>query len=69
MEEQCKNKILEYANEEMQRNAALFGEHKTYVNIVVTLLRDEYHKQVDAGETTFTVPTEITNTLNSLKPW
>lgn len=69
MEEQCNNKILEYANEEMQRNAALFGEHVTYVNMVITLLRDEYHKQVDAGETTFTVPTEITNTLNSLKPW
>ena len=69
MEEQCKAKILEYANEEMQRNAALTGEHKEYVNTVLTLLRDEYHNQVVAGETTFTVPTEITNLLNSIKPW
>lgn len=69
MEEQCKNKILEYANEEMQRNAVLFGEHAEYVKVVITLLRDEYHRQVEAGETTFTVPTEITTTLNSLRPW
>jgi|TARA_R100001463_G_scaffold39879_1_gene85151 hypothetical protein len=69
MEEQCKIKILEYANEQMQRNAALLGEHEEYVNTVLTLLRDEYHKQVDAGKTTFTVPTEITNLLNSIKPW
>ena len=69
MEEQCKTKILEYANEEMQRNAALTGEHKVYVSTVLTLLRDEYHKQVAAGETTFTVPAEITNLLNSIKPW
>lgn len=69
MEEQCKTKILEYANEEMQRNAALTGEHKEYVSTVLTLLRDEYHKQAAAGETTFTVPSEITNLLNSIKPW
>ena len=69
MEEQCKAKILEYANEEMQRNAALTGEHKEYVSTVLTLLRDEYHNQVATGETTFTVPTEITNLLNSIKPW
>lgn len=69
MENQCKQAILSYASEETQRNAALFGEHKEYVELVITLLRDEYKIQVEAGATEFVVPEFIDNTLISMRPW
>lgn len=69
MNEQCKAIILSYADEQMQRNAALTGEHKTYVNVVLTLIRDEYHTQVNNGATEFILPSSISNELNDMKPW
>ena len=69
MNEQCKIIILSYADEQMQRNAALTGEHKTYVNVVLTLIRDEYHIQVNNGATEFVLPSSISNELNAMKPW
>jgi len=69
MKEQCKLIILSYADEEMQRNAALTGENETYVNTVLTLIRDEYHIQVNSGATEFILPSNISDTLDAMKPW
>jgi len=69
MEEQCKLIILSYADEQMQRNAALTGENKIWVNTVLTLIRDEYHIQVNNGATEFVLPSIISNQLDSTKPW
>ena len=56
---ECQQAIYNYADEITQRDAALTGEHKEYVCLVLQLLRDQYHEQVAAGETTFTVPDAI----------
>jgi len=69
MEEQCKQTILAYANDEMQRNAALLGEHKEYVTLVLRLFRDDYHNQVNQGATEYITPKHITDYLDSIKPW
>jgi len=69
MEEQCKLIILSYADEQMQRNAALTGENKVWVNTVLTLIRDEYHNQVTGGATEFILPSSIADQLNSTKPY
>ena len=69
MKQQCKDAILSYVDEETQRNAALTGEHKKYVTMVLQLLRDEYARQVAAGNTQFTVPTHIDNLLTQERPW
>lgn len=69
MEEQCKLIILSYADEQMQRNAALTGENKVWVNTVLTLIRDEYHIQVNRGDTEFILPSIISNQLDSTKPY
>lgn len=66
---ECRDAIYSYANEEMQRNAALTGEHKEYVNLVLTLLRDSYKEQNLAGATTFTIPPEIVSILDEASPW
>lgn len=69
MNEQCKQAILSYVSEETQRNATLFGEHKEYVQLVITLLRDEYKAQVYSGALEFVVPALIDETLQSMRPW
>ena len=69
MRQQCRQAILQYADEEMQRNAALTGEHKEYVTIVLKLIREEYHAQVIAGNTEFVLPQHIVQTLESMKPY
>lgn len=69
MKEQCKQAVFQYANEEMQRNAILFGEHKDYVITVLQLFRDEYKKQVNEGSTEFVTPLHITEILDQMKPW
>ena len=69
MKEQCKLIILSYADEEMQRNAALTGENKIYVNTVLTLIRDEYHIQVNNGAKEFILPSKISDTLDAMRPW
>jgi len=66
---ECRNAIYHYADEEMQRNAALTGEHIEYVNLVLTLLRDSYREQNLAGATTFTVSEKIAATLEEERPW
>ena len=69
MQEQCKQAILQYADEEMQRNAVLFDEHREYVTVVLQLFRDEYQKQVNEGATEFVTPQYIIDILDSIKPW
>jgi hypothetical protein len=69
MEQHARDLILSYANEEMQRNAALFGEHKGYVNIVLTLLRDDYREQVEKGNTLYSPNPEHIAYLDSIKPF
>lgn len=69
MQDQCKQYIFQYANEEMQRNAALFDEHKDYVWLVLKLFRDDYKAQVDAGATEYIPHPKIIETLDAMKPW
>ena len=69
MEQQCREAIYSYVDEETQMNAALTGEHKEYVTIVLQLLRDCYHEQVNAGVTEFTVPDAIHEYLTVECPW
>lgn len=69
MRTQCQQAIYSYADEQMQRTAALTGEHAEYVCLVLTLLRDEYHAQVASGATQFTVPDQIHQTLVEASPW
>lgn len=64
-----KNKILEYASEEMQRNAALFGEHAEWVTTVITLIRDDYHAQARSGAEEYTLSSDIQTYLDANKPW
>lgn len=67
MEQQCKDKILEYAPWERQHNAALFGEHVDYITIVVKIFRDHYHHLQDQGATEWTDPD--TTWLDENKPY
>lgn len=69
MKEQCRQAILNYANEEMQRNAILLGEHTKYVQIVLQLFRDSYQEQIQNGATEFIIDPIITQYLDSIKPW
>ena len=66
---ECKNAIYYYADEEMQRNAALTGEHIEYVKLVLILLRDSYREQNLAGATTFTIDPVIASLLDKECPW
>lgn len=69
MRTECRDAIYNYADEETQRDAALTGENKDYVNLVLILLRDQYHIQVAAGETTFSVPDDTAVFLTEECPW
>lgn len=69
MEEQCRETIYNYVDEETQMNAALTGEHLEYVQLVLQLMRDAYHEQVAAGATEFTVSDEIAVLLTEECPW
>ena len=66
---ECNTAIYSYVDQETQTNAALTGEHKDYVLLVLQLLRDEYKRQLANGETTFTVPTDIDTLLTQERPW
>ena len=66
---ECQDAIYNYADAETQRNASLTGEHKEYVMLVLQLLRDEYHRQSNAGATEFVVPDEIALILTDECPW
>jgi hypothetical protein len=69
LEEQCRDAIYAYADEETQMNAALTGEHKLYVSLVLQLMRDAYHEQSAAGATEYTVSDEIAAFLQAECPW
>ena len=71
MKIECRDTIYSYANTERQLSAALTGEHKEYVMIVLQLLKDEYHRQVDKGNTSFVfeVNSKIAITLDAMNPW
>ncbi len=69
LEEGCKAAIMSYANEEMQRNAALFGEHLEYITLVLTLLRDSYRSQKEDGATEFVIHSDIATLLDDHKPF
>jgi len=66
---QCQDAIYNYVDEQTQRNAALTGEHKEYVLLVLQLLRDEYHYQVESGATEFLVPDSINLILTDECPY
>lgn len=66
---ECKAAIYNYVDQETQNNAALTGEHKDYVLLVLQLLRDEYNNQLAEGATNFTVPDEIHTLLTQERPW
>ena len=56
---ECQDAIFNYVDADTQRNAALTGEHKDYVMLVLQLMRDQYAVQKAEGLTTFTVPEGI----------
>ena len=68
MRKECEAEIYKYAPNYRQLNAALYGEEREYVDVVLQLLRDHYHSLVDAGETIWSVPVGITQTLLDMKP-
>ena len=69
MKQQCKAAIYSYVDAETQLNAALTGEHKEYVQLVLILMRDSYRDQVAAGATTFLITPEIDALLTAEAPW
>jgi hypothetical protein len=69
LREECRQIILLYADEETQRNAALTGEHKDYVMLVLFMLRNEYKRLSASGEISFTPSSEIIAHLDSIRPW
>ena len=68
MRDDCQASILGYAPAYRQRNAALLGEHADYVGIVLQLLRDRFHELEAAGETVWSVPAQIDQTLTDMRP-
>jgi hypothetical protein len=66
---ECQTAIYSYCNQECQVDAALTGENKEYVNIVLQLLRDLYKEQNANGDTTFTVPDAVNDFLLAECPW
>ena len=69
MEEQCREAIYNYVDEECQMNAALNGEHLDYVKLVLQLMRDEFKAQLMSGATEFVVLDQIALTLTDECPW
>jgi len=69
MKTQCRDAIYSYADAEAQINAAISGDHKEYVQLVLALLRDQYHVQVNNGDTNFIVPDFLVELLNAERPW
>lgn len=69
MEEQCREAIYSYVDEETQMNAALTGEHKEYVTLVITMLRHLYHEHLLSGATEFVIPDDTAAFLQQECPW
>ena len=66
---ECQTAIFNYVDADTQRNAALTGEHKEYLTLVIQMLRDAYKEQKAAGLTTFTVPDDTAVFLTEECPW
>jgi|TARA_R110002167_G_scaffold2255_1_gene11598 hypothetical protein len=66
---ECQAAIFNYADADTQRNAALTGEHKEYVLMVLQLMRDQYAVQKAEGAANFVVPDEIAVYLTEECPW
>lgn len=70
LEESCTQAILEYAPYYRQINAALHGEHREYVDLVLRLYRDHYWQIVEQGGTTWYEPDAAVATyLTQIKPY
>lgn len=69
MKEQCKNAIYYYAPQERQNNAALLDEYTGYVGAVIILLKDNYERLKEQGETEWFIPDDILATLEEMKPY
>jgi hypothetical protein len=69
MEKDCELEILKYAPYFRQSNAALYGEHKDYIDIVLKVMRDHYQYLTESGATDWSVTDQITNTLTEMKPY
>ena len=69
LEQECKEVIYNYVDEETQMNAALTGEHKEYVTLCISLLRLHYAQLLSEGATTFTVSDDIAVLLTQECPW
>jgi hypothetical protein len=66
---ECQAAIFNYVDADTQRNAALTGEHKEYVTLVIALIRGDYHRHVKAGLTEFVLDDDIAVTLTEECPW
>jgi len=66
---ECQAAIFNYVDADTQRNAALTGEHKEYVMLVLQLMRDEYAIQKADGVANFVVPDDIAVVLTEECPW
>ena len=69
LKSECEASVFSFAPLHKQINAQLFDEHKEYISIVITLHRDEYEQQKQAGATSFTLPSSAEQFLNELKPY
>tara|TARA_R100000329_G_C7496340_1_gene174765 strand:- start:23 stop:238 length:216 start_codon:yes stop_codon:yes gene_type:complete len=69
LKSECEASVFSFAPLHKQLNAQLFDEHKDYVSIVITLHRDEYDRQKESGESSFSLPKEMQQLLNDMKPW
>jgi len=70
MKQECENAILQYAPIIRQINAAIDGEHKEYVAIVIKLHRDHYRNLAEAGASEWTeLPEAVIQWLNENKPY
>jgi hypothetical protein len=67
--EQYQAAILIYAPQDRQLNSIIKGEFTDYINIVMILISDHYNNLVDRGDTEWYLPTQIIDTLTSMKPY
>jgi hypothetical protein len=69
LKSECEASVFSFAPLHKQLNAHLFEEHADYISVVISLHRDEYERQKEAGESSFSLPTEMQQTLNDMRPW
>lgn len=69
LKEQCEATIIQYVPYYRQTNAALYGEHKEYVEMAVKLMRDYYHHLVSQNATEYVLEQAIIDWLDSNKPY